>query len=393
MQFTLPETFNPAEFGLRPSLVDPSRWLISTIVRKTADRKVDERGIVRLHSKVLQGVCHDRYSDVVKPLKTGGVIETFPYSAGEKSTGYRLTAEYVDQPLVRVPCTDPYLAERIRRGYRQMDERKKKGKRLPIHERLEDCQRELTVSDDAETAIASFTKPAARLGQRALVHRIRHGEFSSFVSPTGRWFNAITNMKKELRRCLLLAGEPVGCVDICESQPALLASMILQHYHPSLPSTSLTYKGTVGGRGGESLPADLLDYCSLVSAGSFYEALGGMTGTSRPRAKKRFLVDVLAKKGNYPSKIEDAFRDRFPTVYEFIRRTNRKSHAELIRRLQRAEADFVIGSVAPRLVDSIPVVSLHDALYGRLGDVDEIETAFHATCEEAGFKMAFKREV
>ena len=28
-----------------------------------------------------------------------------------------------------------------------------------------------------------------------------------------------------------------------------------------------------------------------------------------------------------------------------------------------------------------------------LRDLDEIETAFHDACEEAGFKMAFKREV
>jgi len=119
-----------------------------------------------------------------------------------------------------------------------------------------------------------------------------------------------------------------------------------------------------------------------------------MAGTDRPYAKKRFLVDVLAKRGNYPSRTEDAFKLRFPSVYEYIREINHKDHAELIRRLQRAEADFVIGSVAPRLVEQgCRILSLHDALYSGLDDLDTVETAFHATCEEAGFKMAFKREV
>lgn len=109
-------------------------------------------------------------------------------------------------------------------------------------------------------------------------------------------------------------------------------------------------------------------------------------------AKKRFLVDVLAKRGGYPSKIEAAFRDRFPSVYEYIQRTNHEDHGELIRKLQRAEAELVIHSVAPRLVGRIPFVSLHDALYAPLCDLDTVEEAFHDAFDEQGFTLAVRRE-
>jgi ATP-dependent protease ClpP protease subunit len=53
---------------------------------------------------------------------------------------------------------------------------------------------------------------------------------------------------------------------------------------------------------------------------------------------------------------------------------------------------LVIHSVAPRLVERIPILSLHDAIYSRLGDLDTVETAFHDAITPAGFSMALKRE-
>jgi len=262
--------------------------------------------------------------------------------------------------------------------------------RLPIHDQLDAIQQQLTIVGDADEVIATL-RPEAILCQDILVGRIRSAEHSFTVANSGRVFNSITSLKRELRPCLRLAGEPLGCVDIREAQPALLAMIMTQDSPSNGWKGCATYRVSRGGGGGGG-GADVLDFCSLVSEGSFYKKLGELTGTDRPYAKKRFLVDVLAKKGGYQSKHEDAFRQRFPSVWNYIRSVNQKDHGELIRRLQRAEADFVIHSVAPRLVGRIPVLSLHDALYGRLGDLDDIEQAFHDAITQAGFSMAFKRE-
>ena len=386
--FTLPETYNPAEFGLPRALADPSRWLVSTIVRKMADRQVDERGLARLSGAILQRVCHRRYADIVRALDKRA-IETDSHIAGQRTKGYRLTMRYLSDRHVRVACTDPMLADRIQRERERMDAKKLK-QRLPIHEQLDAIQRLLSIDDKADDVVTSL-KPAARLCQDILVGRIRNGEHSFSVADSGRCFNSITSLARPLRPCLRLDGEPLGCVDIREAQPALLGLMMIQNYPSGGWKGCATYRVGPGGGGG-GVPADVLDFCLLVSAGSFYKSLGEMTGTSRAYAKKRFLVDVLAKRGGYPSSVEDAFKLRFPSVWGFIQRTNRKDHAELIRRLQTAEAELVIHGVAPRLVGRIPVLSLHDALYGRLGDLDAVEQAFKATCDTLGFSMAFKRE-
>jgi hypothetical protein len=339
-----------------------------------------------LSGAILKRVCHRRYADIVRALD-GQAIETDPHIAGRRTKGYRLTARYLSDRHVRVACTDPFLAERIRIERERMDAVKLK-QRQPIHERLDAIQQQLTIVGEADNVLATL-RPEAILCQDVLVGRIRNGEHSFTVANSGRCFNSITSLKRELRPCLRLAGEPLGCVDIREAQPALLAAMMIQKPPSHGWKGCATYRVS---RGGGGCPADVLDFCLLVSAGSFYKTLGEITGTRRAYAKKRFLVDVLAKKKDYPSKIEDAFRDRFPSVHRFIREINHDDHAELIRKLQTAEADLVIHSVAPRLVERIPILTLHDALFGRLGDVDDIEQAFHDAITQAGFSMALKRE-
>ncbi len=79
-------------------------------------------------------------------------------------------------------------------------------------------------------------------------------------------------------------------------------------------------------------------------------------------------------------------------MYAFVRRANRHDHAELIRRLQRRESWLVVENVAPRLVGKVAVVTLHDAIYSRVNELEVVETAFHDVFDAIGFKMSLKRE-
>ncbi len=104
------------------------------------------------------------------------------------------------------------------------------------------------------------------------------------------------------------------------------------------------------------------------------------------------MVDVLAKKGTYQSDVENEFRRRFPAVWEAIQRINETSHCNLIRLLQRLEAWFVIERVSPRLVDRLPIVTLHDAVYAPVHDLGPVEDAFRETLAEIGWRLALKPE-
>jgi len=108
--------------------------------------------------------------------------------------------------------------------------------------------------------------------------------------------------------------------------------------------------------------------------------------------KLAFLRDVLAKRGSYPSRVEQAFRMLFPGVHAFIRAVNRRDHGELIRHLQRLESWLVVEQVAPRLVGRVPCVTLHDAIYSTLRSLTAVEATFEEVFDEIGIHLKLKRE-
>ena len=99
-------------------------------------------------------------------------------------------------------------------------------------------------------------------------------------------------------------------------------------------------------------------------------------------------MTARGRRCDYPSAIEQAFRSLFPTLHEFVLAVNRDDHGTLIRCLQRLEAWFVIGHIAPRL--NVPVVTLHDGVYFRHDDHDVVRQAFHDAFAVAGFRGTFK---
>jgi hypothetical protein len=116
------------------------------------------------------------------------------------------------------------------------------------------------------------------------------------------------------------------------------------------------------------------------------------TGLDRNCVKLAFLRDVLAKRGSYPSRVEQAFRMLFPGVHAFIRAVNRRDHGELIRHLQRLESWLVVEQVAPRLVGRVPCVTLHDAIYSTLRSLTAVEATFEEVFDEIGIHLKLKRE-
>ena len=119
-----------------------------------------------------------------------------------------------------------------------------------------------------------------------------------------------------------------------------------------------------------------------------YQILADAAGVERPVAKRRFLVDVLAKRGDYPSNVEDAFRHEFPNVHGFIRAVNRDDHATLIRMLQRLESWLVVEQVCGTL--DVPVLTLHDAVYATPGAMLAVERAFTTVLGELDFPMRWR---
>ena len=152
--------------------------------------------------------------------------------------------------------------------------------------------------------------------------------------------------------------------------------------------------------------ADFRHYCDLVQRGELYEFLIEELAErgvimDRETVKRKLLSDVIAKRkasrwgAEYPSAMEDVFREAFPTVHRFVRQVNRDGweHANLIRLLQREESSLVIDTVSADLARRHRrtfFITLHDAIYCTEQDVRRVLDAFRAAFQSAGFSMKLR---
>ena len=207
--FLLPKTFDPLEFLTIPRLqmyADDARWFISTIVRKTVCRDTDPYGCVRLNMEILkrlmyQGTCRE----IIDALERGAV-ETTPPFPGVKSTGYRLAHRFLSDTHVRKPAVDPRLIHRIDRE-RARNSCEQKRRRKPIHDSLDAEQRHVSITPNADHVLQQLPHHT-RLCQDVLIGNIRRREYPFSVSSTGRVFNCITGLKRELRPEIRIGSRP-----------------------------------------------------------------------------------------------------------------------------------------------------------------------------------------
>ena len=415
--FVQPESFNPREF--LPSklkwFADDARYVISLILNKMANRKVDGNDPIRLHTKHLRRVMHSRhYSAIVEALVEGGAVERSPYTVGKASFGYRLSTRFIGDKHVRVAARDPRLIQRIRKFYDRV-EIKRRNRMKPVHVELARLQCQLQIDAEvAEQILQAIPRPSNCFDlQGILVQNIFLGEFSFNVGRFGRVTNSITSLKRELRTALRVNNEPIIGVDLSCAQPAFLATLVIKERErrgeQEGERRGNRERGSIYDAPVE--PPALGDACEfgrLTQSGQFYEFMldalkAAGSPMSRDCLKQRFLCDVLAKRkvnkhgAEYPSVVEDVYRSLFPTVYRFIRKVNQDGwkHENLIRELQRQESKLVIETVAADLVTAHPgvfFITLHDAIYTTQAHVAKVLNGFKRAFELTGFPMELKVE-
>ncbi|MBL8815964.1 MAG: hypothetical protein JNL58_08025 [Planctomyces sp.] len=397
-RFILPESFDPSD-SLPPKLhryCDDARYFVATVLTKISRGQVDEDGNVRLAAKYLRNIMNFRnYRHVIDALLEADIVERGSYLIGVKSFGYRLSERFVNDRHVRVAPTDRRLIQRLEAYYAE-HERNRRSQMKPVHKALERHQRRLSIDRDHASEILQKLPPGSNPWdtQNVLICDIDNRNFHLSIGTYGRVSNNITSLKRELRHALRLRKDPLCNADVRCCQPALLGQ---------LAHEATRKHGKTGGvcNYDVQIGADIDSFIELVQSGGFYEFLvvnlknRSCPVFTRDDAKKRFLTDVLAKRGTYRSAVEDVFREHFPTVYNFIRSVNRDGaeHANLIRLLQRAESDLVIHTVAADLVVSRPemfFMTLHDSIFATERDLPFVAEAFEAAFKRRGYSMSLK---
>ena len=411
--FRLPSTFHPGEFLHSPRLRnchDDARYFVSLILTKLARGNVDDTGHVRLMAKHLRKVMHKHNSNaVVGALLDGGAVTRVPYQVGERSFGYMLADRFLDDRHVRIPATDPRLIGRLE-AFQEQAEQDRQSRMKPVHIALERMQRRLRIDGNLAREILAGLPPASNPFdvQGTLVSDIEHRDFRVNVGRYGRSSNNITSMKRELRAALNVGGQTLQNVDISCCQPALIGHAARQAQGGGRTHTGGQTTASIYDAPNTTPPKSDLDaYCELVQSGEFYDYFlaqlekRSCPSLTRDELKERFLANVIAKRkanrhgAEYPSDVEDVFRELFPSVYRFVRDINRDGweHANLIRELQRRESRLVIETVAADLLTRFPrlfLLTLHDAIFTTPRGIPAVVRAFDAAFKAMNFPMALK---
>lgn len=390
--------------------MDDARYFVSLILTKLSRRDVDERGNVRLMAKHLRSVMnYDNYSAVVDALVERGAVERTSYVAGERSYGYSLADRYRNDKHVRIPATDSRLIGRLESFHAEAED-KRRSRMLPVHFALERLQWRLGIDSGLAREILTALPPASNPFdvQGILIADIVNRQFRMNVGRYGRVANNVTSMKRELRAALRVGSYQLQHVDIRCCQPGLIGRAARQADRQGKGQGDRGQQQSIYDAGNTTpSKSDLDDYCRLVQAGTFYDVMLDKLKTqsclsfTRDELKRRFLADVIAKRkandsgAEYPSQIEDCFRDSFPSVYQFIRSINRDGwqHANLIRELQRMESTLVIETVAADIMARHPrlfIQTLHDAIYTTPRGIPDVVCGFNRVFDSTNFPMTLK---
>lgn len=380
----------------------------------------------------LKNIIHDRIlTPLLLELRRCGLIERdLYYQEGKKCYGYRIGDSYANRDTIRVECRSRRLSDRIRDSKR--DDYRSYAK---VHQHLLywlrqvdlDLPTAMRIVEEIQYEENKLTLQELRDLNRLAVHAIVDKELELTVCHLGRVHTNITRLIKPVRKELRISGAPLIAIDIANSQPLILTSVILgsagyrnQTYSscesfyfqnfgmckstnqeisksPQNPTpTNLTTYTTrnvdissCNDNGLVSFPEDLDQWKRLCESGVLYPYLMDRMNWQGTKAqfKDKELFRLLYgrntpfdRDGNYnPSQLQPVLETDFPSVWTFIRKYKRAhGYRELAREMQRQESRLMIQGACGRLMDEhhdCPVVTIHDSILTTEPWVSTVSTA------------------
>lgn len=358
-----------------------------------------------------------QYRKALDWLLANGWVETDrKYVVGQKSLGYRWRAHTKAVRVQASMALSVRMNERSRRTFKHYTKAQKHLIRwLPRFQidregaaasvRQLSSGKEQSVLTDAEFQSAVL----------ATVDLIADKECDVSVCHFGRFHSPFTRLLKELRRFVSFEGQPLVNIDIANSQPLILATLLPQRpagslsppssvclalpngsptrslaaNDPTIPIRSLhdveqqaedaeiPLKKSVFGNTSKCPESDLEQYRSLCEAGQFYEHLMELAGyTNRAEFKDHFYERVIYGTGKRDYELTKVFRLNFPSVWNVIQRAKRKDYRHLVQNMQRAESRVLIDGVCFRLAEEhpeVPVITIHDSIMTTPPNVETVK--------------------
>ena len=412
--------------------------------RASNSKKMEDKNtkFAPLWSKMLDGVVHN-YNKHLTFLITHGVLITDNHFTEGKSRGYCFAYPYDGQPLTKFLINDYKLSkamkrERIKyekekaanvRGYKYLTKWWESGKLDIDTTSANEWIDEYSAQKISKIRLdKSITTPEIEINNvvnkaqdhKTLIRYIKEKKYNYKFSGEGhRFYNNISNLKKELRGFLTYDGQRLSEVDMKNCQPFLgirLFDLNFWKPKPGFEEKSLIFidkeidKKVRSNKDKYNCIITLLntneseyskcfqvnEYIDLVLNGTFYEYfqehfkdLYPNRFDERKKAKIEVLRIYYSNRNRHHLEYYKpclTFRCHFPKAYnifsniEVINKTTQKSENYLPIILQRIESFLIIDLVCKAISESHPeilLITLHDSILTTKGNesiVEEIMT-------------------
>ncbi len=211
-----------------------------------------------------------------------------------------------------------------------------------------------------------------------------------------RVHSTLSKLNKRYRHLLSVDGKKLMSIDLSNSQPMLLLSLLNPDFwsfsndHLCLATIGFTekdiepkkIKSIISFLRKSCHKLDIKHYTELVCNGNLYQRIHEIvhnTTTKMTSTDKKNIKPVSLKilYGNNYSKSNELaiFKQYFPSISELVKFIKRKDYTLLSKILQRSESYLFIDIIANRIIAEyphIPVLTVHDCIYTTLGNQDLI---------------------
>jgi hypothetical protein len=368
---------------------DCARVLVHLVECGRVNNKLQDSAFIPRKAEYLRRFVHkEMYLPIRNALVASGVLEWHPqYVVGKQSYGFRIGERFKKTLFRRYKLTDRAAIRRFQRV------RAEQSPFLadPIHRGLYEWLTRLEVAYEAAMTllVSRHLPPEAHRTRQLSLEMLRDRDFFFKPDAHGRVHTNLTNLWSPFRQFLRFEGEVLVNIDIANSQPLFFGLVVRNRMRTQregqectnrslLPSPSPSpfhYDAeSIGSMkvesGCNSIPRDLRRYLQIAEEGQFYEhmmtALGiPINKPNRSAFKAEFFGKVFYCKPNYYTRERKAFMAEFPTVLQHITRLKKDDPRNAPLALQRAESDFVIGTVCKRILNEspeTPLWTIHDSV-------------------------------
>lgn len=322
---------------------------------QNVDKRYKGKEYVNIHYKTMTEIVSKYiYSLMINNLKKWGVIgENKSYQVDRYSKSYKLKPPY-NTNLKRVPIKDKLIIRKLNQFKMKYQ---KEIEKLPFPYQYLSMTNSWIKMDVANAMwfneLNYFTEKAETYNANLYSIYAYDDEWYRFsVDTTGnRVHTNLSNLSTEFRQFLSVDDEPLGQVDISNSQP-----MFFYLYIKNLTSIPQIEKD---------------NYREIVESGKFYEYFMGKLNISsdkRQIVKKRILAAVFFDRyRRNESRYVKVFKQDFPNIAAYITKLRKRDHRTLAKILQRTESKFVIESVVAKFIQYFGeanefIATIHDSI-------------------------------